>query len=107
MKKVLVALAMVMGLGSLVAFAQEVIKQSIEQIQQVPLEEFTKIETKDLPQAVLGPLGRNYEGAIIKEAFVSKQEIGKIYKIVLTITKEDQSTEETTVLLNEKGEFVE
>ena len=96
MKKVLVALAMVMGLGSSVAFAYVVSgTQSVEQTQQNPQDEFTKVEVKD------------YEGAVIKEAFISEKEPGKIYKVVLTITKENQSTEEVTVLLNEKGETVE
>ena len=91
MKKVLVALAMVMGLGSSVAFAYVVSgTQSVEQTQQNPQDEFTKVEVKDLPQAV-----------------ISEKETGKIYKVVLTITKENQSTEEVTVLLNEKGETVE
>ena len=107
MKKVLVALAMVMGLGSSVAFAYVVSGiQSVEQTQQNPQDEFTKVEVKDLPQAVMNVLAKDYEGSVIKEAFVSEKETGKIYKVVLTITKEDQSTEEVTVLLNEKGEAV-
>ena len=107
MKKVLVALAMVMGLGSSVAFAYVVSgTQSVEQTQQNPQDEFTKVEVKDLPQAVMNVLAKDYEGAV-KEAFISEKETGKIYKVVLTITKENQSTEEVTVLLNEKGETVE
>jgi hypothetical protein len=44
MKKVLVALAMVMGLGSSVAFAYVVSgTQSVEQTQQNPQDEFTKV----------------------------------------------------------------
>ena len=42
MKKVLVAVALVMGLGSSVAFAQEVINTtSVEMQAQVPQDEFT------------------------------------------------------------------
>ena len=81
--------------------------QSVEQTQQNPQDEFTKVEVKDLPQAVMNVLAKDYEGAVIKEAFISEKETGKIYKVVLTITKENQSTEEVTVLLNEKGETVE
>ena len=107
MKKVLVALAMVMGLGSSVAFAYVVSEtQSVEQTQQNPQDEFTKVEVKDLPQAVMNVLAKDYEGAVIKEAFISEKETGKIYKVVLTITKENQSTEKVTVLLNEKGEIL-
>ena len=53
MKKVLVAVALVMGLGSSVAFAQEVINTtSVEMQAQVPQDEFTKIDVKELPEAV-------------------------------------------------------
>ena len=65
MKKVLVALAMVMGLGSSVAFAFVVSgTQSVEQTQQNPQDEFTKVEVKDLPQAVMNVLAKDYEGAV-------------------------------------------
>lgn len=107
MKKVLVALAMILGLGSSVVFAHVASEtRSIEQTQQDPLDEFTKVEVKDLPQAVIDTLAKGNEGAVIKEAFISEKETGKIYKIVLILTKEDQSTEEATILLNEKGEGV-
>lgn len=107
MKKVLVAVAMVLGMGTSVVFAQETSEtQSVEQTQQNPQDEFTKIEVKDIPQAVVDALGKSYPGAVIKEASVSEKEAGKIYKVVLTITKEDQSTEEVTALMNEKGEGV-
>lgn len=107
MKKVLVALAMVMGLGSSVVFAHGTAGiQAVEQILQNPQDEFTKVDVKDLPQAVVDALAKDYEGAVIKKASVAEKETGKVYKVVLTITKEDQSTEEVTVLLNEKGETV-
>lgn len=107
MKKVLVALAMIMGMGTSVAFAHVLESTtSVEQTQQDPQEEFTQIEVKDIPQIVLETLGKEYEGAIIKEAFVAERETGKVYKVVLTVTLEDQSTQEVTVLLNEKGEII-
>ena len=87
MKKVLVAVALVMGLGSSVAFAQEVINTtSVEMQAQVPQDEFTKIDVKELPEA----------------AYVAEKESGKVYKVILT-TKDSQ---EVTVLMNEKGEEV-
>ena len=101
MKKVLVAVALVMGLGSSVAFAQEVINTtSVEMQAQVPQDEFTKIDVKELPEAVA--VAKNYEGATIKEAYVAEKESGKVYKVILT-TKDSQ---EVTVLMNEKGEEV-
>ena len=51
-------------------------------------------------------LGKEYEGATIKEAFVAERETGKVYKVILTVTLEDQSTQEVTVLVNEKGEII-
>lgn len=108
MKKVLVVLAVVVGLGSSVAFAHVTSEvQSVIQALQDPQDEFTKIEVKDLPQAVVNTLAKDYERATIKEVFVAEKEIGKVYKVVLVLTKDDQSAEEVTVLLNEKGESVE
>ena len=77
MKKVLVAVALVMGLGSSVAFAQEVINTtSVEMQAQVPQDEFTKIDVKELPEAVAQAVAKNYEGATIKEAYVAEKEGG-------------------------------
>lgn len=48
MKKVLVALTMVMGMGSAVAFAQEPVKlPAMEQNQQTSQDKFTKITIKE------------------------------------------------------------
>ena len=72
MKKVLVAVALVMGLGSSVAFAQEVINTtSVEMQVQVPQDEFTKIDVKELPEAVAQAVAKNYEGATIKRSLCS------------------------------------
>lgn len=106
MKKVLVALAMIMGIGTSVVFAQVSETPAVGQVQQDPQDEFTAIELKDIPQAVLDSLSKDYEGAVVKEAFVAEKESGKIYKVVLTVTNEDQSTSEVTVFLNENGESV-
>ena len=104
MKKVLVAVALVMGLGSSVAFAQ-VVKDStaVETVAQNPQDEFTKIEVKELPEAVTQAIAKTYEGSSIKEAFVAEKESGKVYKVIVT-TKD---AKDVTVLMNEKGEVVE
>ena len=103
MKKVLVAVALVMGLGSSVAFAQEVENSTAVETQaQAPQDEFTKIDAKKLPDAVINALAKSYVGASIKEAYVAEKESGKVYKVILT-TKDSQ---EVTVLMNEKGEEV-
>ena len=52
MKKVLVAVALVMGLGSSVAFAQNAENaNAVVATAQAPQDEYTKIEVKDLPAA--------------------------------------------------------
>lgn len=74
MKKVLVALTMVMGMGSAVAFAQEPVKlPAMEQNQQTSQDKFTKITVKELPQVVKSTLSKDYEGTIVKEAFVAEK----------------------------------
>ena len=103
MKKVLVAVALVMGLGSSVAFAQEVKDSTVVETQsQAPQEEFVVIEAEKLPSAVIETLSKNYEGGAIKESFVAVKESGNVYKIIV-ITKEK---EEVTALLDEKGQEV-
>ena len=59
MKKVLVAVALVMGLGSSVAFAQNAENaNAVVATAQAPQDEYTKIEVKDLPAAVTEALGK-------------------------------------------------
>ena len=54
MKKVLVALAMIMGLGTSVAFASvSGDTLAVEQTLQTPQDEFTQIAAKELPAAVI------------------------------------------------------
>ena len=84
-------------------FAQEVSNTpAVENQTQAPQDEYTKVEVKDLPEAVAQAIAKSYEGATIKEAYVAEKETGKVYKVILT-TKDAQ---EVTVLLNEKGEEV-
>ena len=83
MKKVLVAVALVMGLGSSVAFAQNAENaNAVVATAQAPQDEYTKIE--------------------VKEASVTTKEEGKLYKVV--VTQKDGT--DVTVVLNEKGEEV-
>ena len=106
MKKVLVALAMIMGLGTSVAFASVANDTlAVENTLQTSQDEFVKIDVKELPSLVVNALGK-YEGASIKEAYVSERETGKVYKVIVTVTNEDQSTKDVTVFMNEKGEIV-
>ena len=103
MKKVLVALAMVLGTGSSVVFAQEVNTSSAVVAEaQVPQDEFVKMDPTELPQAILLTLAKNYEGSSVKEAYVKVKDEAKIYKIII-LTQDGQETE---TILNEKGEAV-
>jgi len=102
MKKVLVAVAMVLGMGSTTVFAQDVQTAQVVATQQAPQDEFVKIEVTELPQTVTDAVAKLGEGTTIKEAFVCTKEDGKVFKLVLTA--EDGT--ETTVLFNEKGEPV-
>lgn len=101
MKKVLVAVAMVLGMGTSVAFAQDVKDSTVVEAQVTPVE-FVKMDAATLPQEVVNALAKDNEGATIKEAFVAEKPEGKVFKVVIT-TKDGQ---EATALLNEKGEAV-
>lgn len=100
MKKVLFAVALVMGLGSSVAFANNM-AADVEIVATV--NEFAPIEVKDLPQAVQDAIKKDYAESTIKEAAVEAAEDGtKTYKVTLT----DAEGTESAVLFNEKGEVV-
>jgi len=101
MKKVLVALAMILGVSSSVAFAQEV-ENSVVTANQVKQDEFVKMNPADLPQAVMQTLAKEHEGASIKEAYVKEKEGMKVYKIIVVA----QDETEIAILLDEKGEAV-
>lgn len=100
MKKVLFAVALVMGLGSSVVFANNM-AADVEIVATV--NEFAPIEVKDLPQAVQDAIKKDYAESTIKEAAVEIAEDGtKTYKVTLT----DAEGTESAVLFNEKGEVV-
>lgn len=82
MKKLFVAVALVMGLGASVSFAGNVMN-NVEA--SVTTNEFTPIEIKDLPQAVKDTIAKDYAKSTIKEAFVEVKEddTTKTYKVVL------------------------
>ena len=100
MKKLFVAVALVMGLGTSVAFAEN-FHASVDSVNIV--NEFKPIEVKDLPQAVLDAVTKDYAEFTIKEAYVEEVEGTKTYKVVLTAEKDNT----TAVLYTEKGEVLE
>ena len=100
MKKLFVAVALVMGIGTSV-FAYNMTPASIETVAAV--NDFPPIEVKDLPTAVQDAITKNYADSTIKEASVEAKEDGtKTYKVVLT----DKEGTESTVLFSESGEVL-
>ena len=65
--------------------------------------EFKPIEVKDLPQAVLDAVAKDYAEFTIKEAYIEEVEGTKTYKVVLT----DAEDNTAAVLYTEKGEVLE
>ncbi len=101
MKKLFVAVALVMGLGTSVAFANNSMVIESETITMI--NDFTPIEVKDLPAAVQEAITKNYAESTIKEAAVEAKEDGtKTYKVVLT----DKEGTESTLLFSESGEVL-
>ena len=101
MKKLFVAIALVMGLGTSVALASNA-TNGIEV--SVKVNEFTPIEAKDLPEAVQEAIEKTYPGTTIKEASVEVKEDGasRHYKVILT----DKENTETTVFFEENGKEI-
>ena len=105
MKKLFVAIALVMGLGTSVAFANNV-ANLIET--SVMVNEFTPIEVNELPEAVKEAIAKAYPNSNIKEASVEVTGNGasKHYKLVL-IGHAGTDTQETTVFFSEDGKKIE
>jgi len=101
MKKLFVAIALVMGLGTSVALASNA-TNGIEV--SVKVNEFTPIEAKDLPEAVQEAIEKTYPGTTIKEASAEVKEDGasRHYKVILT----DKENTETTVFFEENGKEI-
>ena len=94
MKKKIVAIALVMGLGTTVAFAGN-LTSGVETVMAV--NDFTPIE------AITEAIAKNFAESIVKEAAVEATEDGsKTYQVVLT----DKEGTENTVFFNEKGEIL-
>ena len=101
MKKLFVAVALMMALGTSVVLANNAWTSNVETI--APNDDYTQIELKHVPQAITDAVAKNYEGNSIKEAYVKTAEDGtKTYKIILM----DGEETESVVLFNEKGEEV-
>ena len=99
MKKLFVAVALVMGLSTSVTLANNIWTNRVETV--ISTDEYIQIELKYVPQTIMDAITKNYEGNTIKEAYVKTAEDGtKTYKIILI----DGEETETIVLFNDKGE---
>ena len=67
MKKSFVAVALVMGLGTTVAFAEN-LTSGVETV--MAINDFTPIAVKDLPAAVTEAIAKNFAESTVKEAAV-------------------------------------
>jgi len=101
MKKLFVAVALVMGVGTTVAFAAD--NQTTAASVAVAVNDFVPVEVDDLPQAVKDTLAKDYADYMVKEVAVEANEDGtQTYKVTLTA----QDDTEQTVLLSENGEVL-
>ena len=101
MKRLFVAVALVMGVGTTVAFAAD--NQTTTASVAVAVNDFVPVEVDDLPQAVKDTLAKDYADYMVKEAAVEANEDGtQTYKVTLTA----QDDTEQTVLLSENGEVL-
>ena len=96
MKKLFVAAALVMGLGTSATFADNFM---VDSVTVTMINDFTPIEVKDLPAAVTEAIAKNFAESTVKEA---AEDGSKTYQVVLT----DKEGTESTVFFNEKGEIL-
>lgn len=91
----------VFTLGSLTAFAQdteEVVAEATEAV--AAQDDFTEIETGDLPEAVTAAVAKNYPTATINKAYVNE---AKQFK--LEVSLEDGTS--GTLYADEEGNWIE
>lgn len=100
MKKLFVAVALVMGLGTSVVFAEN-FHTNVDSV--ALINEFKPINVKDLPQAVQDAIAKGYAEWTLKEAYMEETDGVKTYKVVLV----DQEENTATLVYNEKGEVLE
>ena len=102
MKKLFVAFALVMGLGTTATFAASLSSSEVATV--ASINEHVPVEVKDLPQAVQEALANNYKDLTVKSAAVETSEDGtSTYQVTFT----DADGNESVVLFNEKGEVLE
>ena len=104
MKKVLVAVVLMMGIGSFSAFAAETSVDSVVIACEVNQDDFVKVEVKDLPGVVTQSIEKSYPDSVIQEVYVAEKTEGKLFKVNpkhITISSDGQGS---LPIFNEKGE---
>lgn len=102
MKKVLVLLAVILGLGTSVVYAEGVEDAKKEQtVKTKKSPDFIEIYMNDVPETIMDTLA--CEGSMIKQAFLSYDVNGsRIYKVIVLTS----SLEETTKYFSEDGKVI-
>lgn len=105
MKKMVFTLAVLLGLGSSVAFAgNQTLTDDVVTVAVDKTADFTPIELKDLPQAVQDTLAKDFADLTPKSAEVSVDEETEtsVYKVNFVDAEGNESSE----LFSEKGEVL-
>lgn len=102
MKKVLVAVAVVMSLGSGMTMAATSALPMNKVYQEQTADEYAKIGIKDIPEIVMQTVEKNHPGCYFFEAYVGYQGGQKVYKIELI----DQAGESFFVKVDEQGNSI-
>lgn len=102
MKKVLVLLAVILGLGTSVVCAEGIKDAKKEQtVKTKKSPDFIEIYMNDVPETIMDTLA--CEGSMIKQAFLSYGVNGsRIYKVIVLTS----SLEETTKYFSEDGKVI-
>lgn len=102
MKKILVAIAMVIGLGNGIMIAATPAFSINETSNTVVADGYSKIEIKDIPESVMQAVEKENPGCYFFEAYIGTLGGQTVYKIELI----DNAGESFVVVVNERGENI-
>lgn len=103
MKKVLVAIAMVIGLGNgIMIAATPALSINKTSSNTVVADGYSKIEIKDIPESVMQAVEKENPGCYFFEAYIGTLGGQTVYKIELI----DNAGESFVVVVNERGENI-
>lgn len=103
MKKLIFTAAMLLGVGALPAFAEDIqTTQTPTEVAVADTDEFITIDAKELPQAIQDAIAKEYADLAINEAAVSKKDGVNTFRVILA----GDGDTTTTVIFNENGEVL-